>query len=462
MVTDSSATRLLDAARQYDRKGAFQEAAGGYEAAAVEAERLGHSPVLAEALRRLAVTRHRLHDAAAARRLAERSCAVAVEAADTALLAEGLNTLGGFYLVEEAFLQADAKFRQALEHAPGHSQLRGRIEQNLGTVRSSQGDHTAAMAHYQRSLAAFIAAGDEHSAAIAHHNLGVMSQERRRWIEAESHLRLALAAAERTGHTHLKGLVLLNRSEVLVALGRLTEACRAAEFAAGIFDELRASAELGDAYRVLGVILRERGQLKPARARLRLAAELAATSGSAIGEAEAQRDLAITCALAGELNEAAELLVTASRALARLKPCLLPEAVREGNYPAAVRAWGELMRVTDAAAAERAEKVGIGAAAVARELGHNAAAQARIRIAAYLKDVSPHLLQAAELPWGLDEIRSGHAGRQIIGLAEWYHQATTPAPAGRGLSSREAFRALDWVRGSWRPEIYAAFVRSHA
>lgn len=462
MTMDSSATRLLDAARRYDRKGALKEAVAGFEAAITESERLEDWWTLAEALRRLAVTLHRVHEGDAARRLADRSCAVARQVGDGPLLAEGLNTLGGFHLVGECFGQAEAKFREALEHAPPGSQLRGRVEQNLGTIRSTQGDHTGATAHYERSLAAFTAAGDEHSSAIAHHNLGVVSQERRRWIEAESHFRLALASADRTGDTYLKGMVLLNRSEVLVAVGRLVEARRLAEFAGGIFDELRASAELGDAYRVLGVIQRETGQLRQAQARLRLAVELSATAGSALGEAEALRDLAVTCALAGDSDSATDLLVRASRALARLRPCLEPAAVLEGNYPAAVRAWGQLLGVTDPPAAERAERMAIEAAAVARELGRDAAGQARIRLAAYLHGISPQLIEAAELPWGLEEVRREVVERQTIGIVERYHRVALPPPAGRGLSESEALELLATERASWHGEVYAAFLRSRA
>ncbi|MBA2460057.1 MAG: tetratricopeptide repeat protein [Gemmatimonadales bacterium] len=479
MSEGSIVTHLLDAARAYDRTGALEEAAAGYEAAVVEAERLEDSSVQAEALRRLAVTRHRLREVPAAHSLAERSCEVAVKAGSAVLLAEGLNTLGGFHLVEEQFKQAQEKFRQALQHSAGGSQLRGRIEQNLGTVRSSQGDHTEAMVHYQQSLAAFLAAGDEHSCAIAYHNLGVVSQERRSWVDAEAHFRLALSAADRTGDTHLKGLVLLNRSEALVALGRLPEARRAAEAATGIFDELRASAELGDAYRVLGVILRDSGSLKLAQARLRLAAELSATAGSAAGEAEALRDLAVTLALAGEVEEAVKLLVVSTRVLGRLKPSLQPEAVMEGNYPAAVRAWGELMRVRDLSELEHAERVGAAAAAVACELGWDAPAQARVRMAAFLHGVSPDLIEAAELPWGLVESRRacgdclGHPDRQdsaadlppeaqMIGIVDRYDYFRMPLPAGRGLSDRDALSQMETHRSSWDAGIYAAFLRSRA
>ncbi len=461
-MNGSSATRLLDAARRYDRKGALEEAVGGYEAAIADAELRNDKQLLAEALRRLAVVRHRLQQGSEGHRLAERRCTVAAQAGDATLLAEGLNTLGGFHLMEESFAEAEARFRQALEHAHPGSQLRGRVEQNLGTVRGTQGDHAGAMAHYERSLAAFVAARDEHSCAIAHTNLGVMYKERRRWLDAESHFHLAHAVADRLGDTHLKGAVLLNRSEVLVALGRMTQARRAAEVAAGIFDELRATAELGDAYRTLGVILRETGQLKQAQARLRLAAEVSANAGSAIGEAEALRDLALTRVLGGDTGEVHGLLVIASRTLGRLKPCLEPEAVLEGNYPAAVRVWGELMRITEPAAAAHAERVGAGAAAVARELGRDAGDQARIRLAGYLSGVNPHLLDAAELPWGLGEIRSGAAERRMIGIVDCFHRATTPSPGGRGWAIQDTLEFLEVEREWWGDEVYSAFLRSRA
>jgi tetratricopeptide (TPR) repeat protein len=364
--------------------------------------------------------------------------------------------------VEERFAEAATRFREALAHAPDASQIRGRIEQNLGSVRGSQGDRAGALAHYERSLAAFVSAGDDHSSAIAHHNLGVVNQERGKWIDAEAHFQLAFAAADRTGDTHLKGLVLLSRSEVLVALGRLTQARLTAETAAGIFDELRASAELGDAYRVLGVILRNSGNLKLAQARLRLAVELSADAGSAVGEAEALRDLAVTRALAGETDGVTNLLVRASRTLGRLQPCLEPDEVLEGNYPPAVRVWADWLRASAPGAAEQAERVAAGAASLARVAGRDPRSQAVIRLAGYLQAVSPSLIEAAELPWEVSESRLPFMDRQMIQLVARHAYDTTPPPEGGGLSTPEALRRLESDRDGWHPEVYSAFLQSQA
>lgn len=496
----SPADVLLQVARQYDGKGHLEEAISTYQVAIRSAEEHSDHTVLAEALRRLAVARHRRQEWGEARVLCDRSYQVALGHGHGALTAEALNTRAGFELVEENYEVAEEIFSRALSFPSIHPELRGRIEQNLGTVRSIQGDHAAALAHYQRSLHAFTAAGDEPGCAIAYHNLGVINTERQQWVEADRCFRLSLKFVERTGDRHLHGLGVLNHAEVLAALGRLKEARLAAESAVCIFDELRAPAEMADAYRMLGRICRQAGEFALAGTRLRLAVEFASASGSALSEAEAMRELAYLHGQTGRIDEALDLLAKATGELSRLKPCMGIAEMAAGTYPVVVSSWGELVRSVDLPTFQHMERVSSRASAVARALGHDEAGQARVRIGGYLHDIgklrtpsalpsrsepltgddqvilehhplwSADLLAAVVFPWDITGMIRGHQERldgsgypfglqgdqisidaRILGIVD-FHDARPREPRAESHACRR------W----WGAEVCDAFYRAVA
>jgi tetratricopeptide (TPR) repeat protein len=399
----SSPEWLLQIAREYDRKGHLQETAGAYEAAIAAASAAGSPRVVAEALRRLAVVHCRRQQTDAARAMCARSEAVARESGHDDLVAEALNTAGGLDLIDERFEQARILFLQAAALAEGPDLL-GRIEQNLATVASTQGDYAEALDRYRRSLAGFLGAANEQGCAVAYHNLGVISIDLRRWADADHYLRLCLQTVHLTGDLHLRGQATMNHAEALAGLGRLREARVAAQTATSIFDELHAPRELADAYRVLGVVLRRLGELPAAQTRLRLAIEVASTSRCALSEAEATRELALVLAELGRTAEAGALMGQAAADLERLKPASAPAACVAGDFPASVRAWGDLLAVLDPSGGSHAERVAEGAVEAARHQGLDEQAQARVRVAGYLHALDPAWTSDAMLPWNIRPI----------------------------------------------------------
>src|SRR5216110_2308014 len=207
-----SAADLLRDARAGERAARIPEAIASYEAAIAGAERGGQHLVLAEALRRLAVVRHRRGDSADARELCRRSHAVSRHACDTVLAGEALNTLGGIDLETDAIADARQHFLRALELGGQSRELRARVEQNLGILANIQGDFDEALARYRRSLDAYRASNDEHGCEIAY----------------------------RAGDLHLQGLCLVNHADVHLERERYDEAQRNAEAALVTFDRLGA------------------------------------------------------------------------------------------------------------------------------------------------------------------------------------------------------------------------------
>jgi hypothetical protein len=89
---------LLRLAQNRELCGFLDDAAKGYEAAAVIAERQGNRAVLAAALRHRAVLHHHASESHEAARLCRRSFELAEALGHEGLAAEALNTLGGLEL----------------------------------------------------------------------------------------------------------------------------------------------------------------------------------------------------------------------------------------------------------------------------------------------------------------------------------------------------------------------------
>jgi putative nucleotidyltransferase with HDIG domain len=505
----------LREARAHERAGSIAEAFDAYRAAAAEAASAGAAGVEAEALRRLAVLHHHRNERDAARELSSRSYAIAREIGDQVLAGEALNVLAGFAFESGAMEEARTRYQEALELGGADPGLRGRIEQNLGILANIQGDHVEAMAHYQRSLEGFDASADQKGRAIAHHNLGMVSADRRLWEEADQHFRQSLEITRAVGDVHLEGLCLLNHSEVHVARQRFEEARTNAEQALAIFDRLGARLDKADAYKVLGVVFRETGRFTLAESRLQAAIEQAVSTGSVLSEAEASRELARLYQTTGRNQEALQLLNAAHRLFARLDARVdLVDVTSKSNrleetYFAVVRDWGQSIESADSYTFGHCERVASYAVAVAEALGADQGQLTTIRMGAYLHDVGkvkvPHqilnkpgkltdeefavikrhpvwgveLLASVEFPWDIKPIiRSHHErhdgngypdrlrgdeiplGAQIICIVDVYDALTTTRSYRGAMGHGEALARMEADRHWWRPDVYAAFVRS--
>src|SRR5690349_8707521 len=387
------AVDLLHEGRTQERLARIPEAIASYEAAIAAAELAGEHAVLAEALRRLAVVRHRRCDPATARELCRRSHAVACHAGNTVLAGEALNTLGGIDLETDAIADARQHFLRALELGGQSRELRARVEQNLGILANIQGDYDEAVTRYRRSLEAYRASGDEHGCAIAYHNLGMASADLQQFDEAERYYRQSYEIAARVGDLHLQGLCLVNHADVHVERERYADAQANAEAALAIFDQLDAIGEKSEAYRVIGVVYRETGRPALAESRLRAAIALAVRVGSLLNEAEASRELAVLYQSMGRNQEALTLLNAAHSLFGRLDARIdlvhVAGKVSElkTTYLAVVREWGQSIESADTYTFGHCERVAARAVAVAQALGLDEHAQTTIRLGAYLHDL---------------------------------------------------------------------------
>lgn len=316
----TAAKALLRSGMAHDRGGRLEDAIAGYEQAIRIATMGGRKqrPVMIEAVRRLAVVRHRRNEIDEARILCHRSFEEARNLGEAVLSGEALNALGGFDTEVGDLEAACDRFQAALELAGEAAGLRARIAQNLGIVASIQGRDDQAEECFRRALAAFEQDGDDAGLAGVYRHLGLIGIQNGRFQEAEQFFSAGSAHALRAGDTCLEALCDLGRAEVGHRREHYATALRLAESALDVFEQIGVRVPQASAYRVIGMILRESGRAAIAEDRLRTAMAIGKETGAVLEQAQATRELAFLHRATGRTGEAVTLLESARELLARI------------------------------------------------------------------------------------------------------------------------------------------------
>lgn len=506
---------LLGVARERELQGNIADATAAYRAIIRDADRRTHAKVLAEALRRLGGIHRRRHELDAAAELSRRSYEVASSTDDRTLVGEALNALAMVHFARGDWDRARQELHQALSVAGESAPLRARIEQNLGTMANAEGDLDTALEHYERSFDAFRAAGDRRGCAIACNNIALNKADRALWAEADASFRASLEIAESIGDVNLRGLALLNRTEVHIARQEFDAGKHSAEEALRIFDELGARDLKAEAYKFIGVIYRETGRPQLAEARLKTAVELSREIGAVLAQAEATRELAVLYSQMGRNQDTLKLLNASLRLFGRLnaRRDLVDVAAKtlqlESIYLDVVQQWGASIESSDTYTFGHSGRVADYAVGIARAMGLDASQTTGLRAGAYLHDVGkirvPHeilnkagplttaeletirmhpiygieLLADVDFPWDVKPIVRSHHEKldgsgypdglrgdeiplaaQIIGIVDVYDALTTTRSYREALTHKQAVTELRQCRQWWWPEVVEAFMAS--
>ena len=509
------AAEYLAAAREHERQGRLKEAADAYRLAIDAADARAEASLLAEALRRLGSVHRRRHEIDEAIRLCESSREVALGADEPALAAQALNGIALALLARGDIPAARSRLTEALRIGGDDDELRGHIEQNLGITANIQGDFRAALGHYERSLEAYRAARNERGCATAYHNLGMISADRQQWDDADRYFCASLEIADASGDLRLRGLALLNRTEIFLARQRYEEARRGAEEALRIFDQFGDRDDKSSAYKFLGVIYRDTGSPVLAESRLRAAIDLANDVGSPLHQAEAARELAILYQQQGRSQDALRLLNTSHRLFGRLdarRDLVDISAKRERLervYLEIVRDWGRSIESTDSYTHGHSERVAQYAATLGRAIGLDDDELTTLRIGAYLHDLGkvkvPHeiltkpgrltneefgvmqqhpvfgleLLASVEFPWDIKPVIRSHHEKldgtgypdglrgdeiplkaQLICVVDVFDALTTTRSYRAAMDHATAIAEMQASRRWWRPDIFEGFLSS--
>ena len=348
--------------------------------------------------------------------------------------------------------------------------------------------------------------------ALVYHNLGMISADRRRWeMPTVSTAGSELAAAQ--GDVQLRGLCLLNHTEVFLAQQQYASARQSAEAALQVFDELGSPDGKAAAYRFLGMLYRETGEPAMAEVRLRGSIDLARDGAFPLEEAESLRELALLFQQTGRNQDSLRSLDHAHRLFRRLEANLdvvdvAARATRlEETYLVVVRNWGQSIESADRYTFGHCERVASYAESVARALGLDALEQTTIRVGAYLHDVGkvrvPHeilnkpgpltpdefrlmqdhtiygveLLASIQFPWDIKPIIRSHHERadgrgypdalrgdeiplsaQVIGIVDVWDALTTDRSYRKAMTHDAALEQMAQCRGWWRSSVYEAFM----
>jgi len=176
------------------------------------------------------------------------------------------------------------------------------------------GDQPAAIALYERSIAAATAAGDARTVSEMHGNLAATWADLGQLDQAETVLRQSLADAERLELTYVRVWTLLNLGALLTSSGRLDEARRAMTTALE-FGRKQGDQRLeGAALLYLSTIAFLSGELRDSEHRARMASEILATPL----QPAALAALARAVLAAGRVKEAVQHARMANELLARI------------------------------------------------------------------------------------------------------------------------------------------------
>jgi tetratricopeptide (TPR) repeat protein len=199
-----------------------------------------------------------------ARRHAEESIRLFVQAGDPYGESQGHNTLG--------LIEADAgRFPEALEHHLKALEIRERVQDreglaysynNIGNAYRNMGQYDTALEHHRAGLAIKVELGLEPSEAFSHHNIGLVYFEMRDFPNAAAAFRRGLAIRERLNDARGIGVSLnaIGRVEALTdTAAALRTYERALALRRGTGDtrgEMATELSLGDVYRQVGDLAR--------------------------------------------------------------------------------------------------------------------------------------------------------------------------------------------------------------
>lgn len=403
----------IEAARTAERTGRRDVARSHYETALRALARGDEQPTATAILRWIAASHFAEANHAAAEDCVGAAIASAEAWGDTLAVGYALNMLGMFRWQQGELDDASRLYSEARDHAiqTGDTTLAAITAQNLGVIANIRGDFARALEFYQASLADYRSLGLPHDICVALNNLGMVYTDTERWEDAELAYREAVELARELGDVAMRMQIEVNVVEMWVARGDIPRARAAADAAMALVPEIGEAQVPGDAYRLMGVIARESGNLEQADAMLARAAEIASSRQDLLLLAETSREQAEVHRRQGRNRETLQALNRAHRLFTQLRARHdLADVDRqttrlEGEFIDVVRRWSESIEAKDRYTQGHCERVADLACALAVHCGFDDRTMFWFRIGALLHDVGKLIIPAEVLnkPTKLDE-----------------------------------------------------------
>lgn len=227
-----------------------------------------------------------------ARALAERT-------GDEELGARVANGVGAVHYARGEYAAARAAYAEAAERTRDET-MNGKILLNLGVIENIEGNFQGALSYYERAFHLFEMTGDRASATLALHNRGMVEADLHLWDQADASFRAALLSATDSGNREMVAKTLVNRSEVLVERGALTDAVAHCDRALEIYANIGEEVGRGEALRWRAHALGRAGDHLEAERNASEALHIAARCGARLLEAESARTVGVLRGLLGD------------------------------------------------------------------------------------------------------------------------------------------------------------------
>ncbi len=312
----------------------------------------------------------------------------------------------------------------------------------------------------------------------------------------------------------MQAAALVNHADVDVTCQRYENAKQKIDDALARFDRIDARGLRAGAYRVLGMIHRDTGRPELAEREFRAAIRFAASAGSMLNEAEANRELATLYRASEQNHDALRCLSVAYGLFRRLDARVEVVDVGgklaelEDGYLSVARAWAHALESSNSRSFGHCERVAQTSVAIARALRLTDHEETTILVGAYLHDVGMirvpreilekagpltaaeddvmrrhpvigvELLESIDFPWDIKPIVRWHHERldgsgypdrlagdglpisaQIVGIADTYDALTTPRPYRGAFSVCDARQRIASRAGRWSTAVVDAFLR---
>jgi diguanylate cyclase (GGDEF)-like protein/putative nucleotidyltransferase with HDIG domain len=395
----------IEAARAAERVGQRYLARSHYEEALRSLTRGDELPTATTILRWIAGSHFADANHAAAEDCVIAAIATAEAWDDSLAVGYAVNMLGMFRWQQGDLDEAVRLYNDARERAvrTGDARLAAITAQNLGVIANIRGDFARALEFYQASLADYRSMGLVRDVCIALNNLGMVYTDTERWDEAELSYREAIELVRDLCDIGLRVQIEVNVVEMWVARRDFERARAAAGAAMDLASQMGEAHVPGDAYRLLGVIERESGDLARAESMLERAAELASVRQDMLLMAETSREQAEVHRRQGRNRETLQALNRAHQLFTQLRARRdLADVDRqtthlEGEFIDVVRRWGESIEAKDRYTQGHCERVADLACALAARSGFDERTLFWFRIGALLHDVGKLIIPAEVL-----------------------------------------------------------------
>ncbi len=284
-------TSRLEAAKAAELDGLWADACAAYEAilnegTAAEETRLS-------ALRWLGRAHLENGNRSLAMDILRQAVAAAEEADRPRAIAQALNVVGIAEQVAGNLDQAAEMYSAARSRAVQTEDLAllAMIDQNLGTVASIRGDLDGALSAFRLSLAGYQMLGLRNYEGQVLNNMGLAYLELGEFEQAEGAYADAANAFLETGDHANELTVVVNQIQLWIAMRRFEPALEASSRLLSI-SNVAPQPWIGEMYRHLGVIAREKGENEKAGEYLMLAADHAANVGDLLLAADVAEQMA--------------------------------------------------------------------------------------------------------------------------------------------------------------------------